>query len=63
METILMHGPAFDGSGDIVERYVVKQDVPAYVAAGYVEGENPVKTLEKTVEMITERITKSKGKK
>lgn len=41
MENILMHGPAFDGSGRTVEREVPLADVKAYKAAGYAEGPDP----------------------
>ncbi len=58
-ETVLMHGPAFDGSGDIVERQVPISDVTAYRNAGYERGENPTKTIEEVVEKI---VTKRKGK-
>ena len=36
-----MHGPAFDGSGKIVEREVVMNDVPDYMRAGYEKGGLP----------------------
>ena len=49
IETVLMHGPAFDGSGDIVEREVPVVDKVAFINAGYVVGANPVKTLEEAV--------------
>jgi hypothetical protein len=50
-ETVLMHGPAFDGSGNIVERQVHVPDVPAYVAAGYVKGAFESKIAELAVEV------------
>lgn len=40
-ELILMHGPAFDGSGRIVEREVAACDVAAYRQAGYQIGATP----------------------
>ncbi len=33
-----MYGPAFDGSGKLVNREVPESDVKAYEAAGYVKG-------------------------
>lgn len=54
-ETVLMHGPAFDGSGDIVERQVPKQDITAYRNAGYELGKNPTKTIEDAVEEVIAR--------
>lgn len=63
IETVLMHGPAFDGSGDIVERQVPKVDVPAYRNAGYVDGANPTKTLEQAVEKVVNEVDKKRGKK
>lgn len=47
MSTISMHGPAFDGSGKLVNREVPKGDVQAYRAAGYVEGSVAVADDEK----------------
>lgn len=40
-EQVLMHGPAFDGSGKIVERTVVRADVPAFRNSGYELGSIP----------------------
>lgn len=34
-EVVAMHGPAFDGSGRIVNRNVMAHDIAAYKAAGY----------------------------
>jgi hypothetical protein len=39
--TILMHGPAFTESGEIVERYVPQADVVAFRNAGYAVGPIP----------------------
>jgi hypothetical protein len=38
----IMHGPAFNDSGEIVEREVPEVDVKAYVDAGYTLGPKPV---------------------
>ena len=38
---MLMHGPAFDESGKLVERAVPDSDVEAYKAAGYELGPLP----------------------
>lgn len=38
---VMMHGPAFDGSGDLVERQVPDMDVVAFEAAGYKRGPLP----------------------
>lgn len=71
METVKMHGPAFDGSGKMVERDVPFADVRAYKAAGYVEGGLPeapkVEKVEKVekIEMVAEAVepVKPKAKK
>lgn len=36
-----MHGPAFDDSGDVVDREVPVGDVAAFEAAGYTKGGKP----------------------
>jgi hypothetical protein len=41
-ELVLMHGPALDGSGAVVERKVVAGDVAAYRNVGYNNGPIPV---------------------
>ena len=43
---VLMNGPAFDGSGEIVERDVAERDVLAYQKAGYKFGPGPQKVVE-----------------
>lgn len=59
-ERVLMHGPSFDGSGNIVEREVVRADVTAYRNAGYELGPNPTKTLEEAVDAVVEKKEKAK---
>jgi len=61
-EKVLMHGPAFDGSGDIVEREVVRADVTAYRVAGYEVGPNPTKTIEEVVEKVVAKAPAKKKK-
>lgn len=61
-EKVLMHGPAFDGSGDIVERHIVRADVTAYRNAGYELGPNPVKSLEQAVSAVIEKQPDGKPK-
>lgn len=39
---VTMHGPAFDGTGEIVNRDVPFQDVKAFEAAGYKHGAAPI---------------------
>lgn len=41
-DLILMHGPAFNETGETVERMVTPRDVQAYRNAGYAEGPMPV---------------------
>jgi len=62
-EKVLMHGPAFDGTGNIVERYIVRADVTAFKNAGYELGANPVKSLEQAVEKVVEAAEERKAKK
>lgn len=62
-----MHGPAFDGSGRIVNRMVPTCDVIAYQRAGYQKGtivEEPATTDVKTseVEAVKPAQVKKKGK-
>lgn len=59
-ETVLMHGPKFDGSGEIVDREVYQDDVPAYVAAGYCYGANPTQTVDESVEGVITKVVKKK---
>lgn len=56
-EKVLMHGPAFDGTGDIVEREVPRADVTAYRNAGYADGPNPTKSIADVVEKFAGRFT------
>lgn len=51
-----MNGPAFDGSGEKVEREVPLADVKAYEAAGYVKGGLPPaeKPVPKPVKAVSE---------
>jgi len=42
---VTMHGPAFDDSGDLVNRQVPLSDVAAYRAAGYVDGSLPTEVF------------------
>ncbi len=58
-----MHGPSFDGSGEIVERQVPVLEKAAYMNAGYVDGANPTKTLEQAVEKVVAEVDKKRGKK
>lgn len=63
MSTVLMHGPAFKESGEIVERQVPETDVPAFTNAGYVKGPIPVSdemTHEATHEVAEEAKPKKK---
>lgn len=55
-DIVLMHGPAFDGSGEIVERQVTVADVPAYRNAGYADGPIPqeVNLLKRIAELEAE---------
>lgn len=57
-EKVLMHGPAFDGSGKIVEREVVRADVTAYRNAGYELGANPTKQIKEVVEEVVASVKK-----
>ena len=59
----IMHGPAFDGSGEIVERDIPEADVPAYTVAGYVPGKMDIKTVEEVVEEVAEKPKKAAKKK
>jgi hypothetical protein len=61
---VLMHGPSFDGSGEIVERSVVQGDVPAYRQAGYELGGLPesVKLKKEVAELKESAAPKKKGK-
>lgn len=43
MDTILMHGPALDGSGAIKEQDIEAGNVKAFEAAGWKCGPNPDK--------------------
>lgn len=66
MATVLMHGPAFDESGDIVEREVPEVDVIAFENAGYKRGAKPEATAavedEGVAEAVEEAPKKKKGK-
>ena len=61
---VLMHGPAFDGSGELVERNVPEVDVPAYRQAGYERGPLPesVKMARRLAELEAERIAAEQAK-
>jgi hypothetical protein len=66
MNNILMHGPAFDGSGKIVERHVPKVDVVAFQKAGYELGPLPdhlklAEILKQQAE-ASKKVEKKKGK-
>jgi hypothetical protein len=50
---MLMHGPAFDGSGEIIEKEIDEEHIPAYVAAGYVLGKIEIQTIGEAVEVVT----------
>ncbi len=50
---VAMYGPAFNASGDIVNRLVSQGDVQAYRAAGYEVGS----VAEKVVEIETHPVT------
>lgn len=56
MSDVLMHGPAFDDSGQLVERNVPEKDVSAFKAAGYVLGGLPSEIEE--VEAAAQEVTK-----
>lgn len=53
-----MHGPAFDGSGKIIERDVPEADIQAYKAAGYKLGPLPATEPKKPAETLAEKIEK-----
>lgn len=58
-----MYGPAFDGSGDIVNRKVVAADVAAFRGAGYEVGSVPeIEKLKQEVKEIKKE-SAVKGKK
>jgi hypothetical protein len=62
--TILMHGPAFDGSGTLVERLIPETDVKAFIDAGYVSGGLPeVPALVEAAPDIPESKPSPKGKR
>ncbi len=62
-ELISMHGPSFDGSGEIVNREVVASDVAAYRQAGYELGSVPeLEQLKQEVKAM-KAAPKARGKK